>query len=69
MKEDLKAGDLVHVKDGMDRPPIYPHKNFGIFVKYGEKYKYGGKYKTAFVYLEGKLREFDDPYWDLEKVE
>ena len=69
MKEDLKAGDLVQIKDGFDRPPIYPYSSLGIFVRYGEKYRYSLKYKTAFVYIEEKIQEFDDPYWDLEKVE
>jgi hypothetical protein len=69
VEEDLKEGDLVQVKDGFERPPIYPYKNYGVFVKYGEKYKYGAQFKTAFVYIEGQIREFDSPYWILEKVE
>mgnify|MGYP005825843935 CR=1 FL=1 len=69
MEEGLKAGDLVQIKDGFDRPPLYPYKNYGVFVKYGEKYKYGAQFKTAFVYIEGKVQEFDDPYWKLEKVQ
>ena len=69
MEDNLKVGDLVQVKDGFDRPPIYPYPGLGIFVKYGKKYKHSAEYKTAFVYIEGKIQEFDDPFWDLEKVE
>ena len=67
MRDDLKAGDLVRIYDGLGDPDIicYP---LGIFMEYSEMYS-NGRYKIAKVWVNGREHEFDRPYWELEKIQ
>tara|TARA_R110002110_G_scaffold40590_2_gene129806 strand:- start:907 stop:1137 length:231 start_codon:yes stop_codon:yes gene_type:complete len=69
MEQTLEAGDLVQIRDGFNRPPIYPYDEYGIFIKWGSAEKYGAKYKVAYILIEGLLQAFDYPYWEIEKVD
>jgi hypothetical protein len=66
VRDDLKAGDLVRIYDGLGDPDVtyYP---LGIFVKYSEMYS-NGRYKIAKVWVNGAEYGFDRPYWELEKM-
>ncbi len=68
MDRTLQKGDLVLIRDGFDRPPLYPYKGCGMFIKYGTVEKYGAEYKVAYVLIEGSIQAFDYPYWEIEKV-
>ena len=35
MEQTLEAGDLVQIRDGFNRPPLYPYDEYGIFIKWG----------------------------------
>ena len=59
MEQTLEAGDLVQIRDGFNRPPIYPYDEYGIFIKWGSAEKYGAKLKVFFKHLTtltGRLR-------------
>ena len=66
MRDDLKAGDLVRIYDGVGDPNIqyYP---LGIFIKYSEMYP-NGRYKIAKVWVSGAEYKFDRPCWESEKM-
>ena len=68
MDQTLQKGDLVEIRDGFDRPPLYRYNEYGIFLRWGTMEKFGAEYKVAYVLIEGSVQAFDYPYWEVEKV-
>ena len=63
----IKMGDLVRIKDGFDRKPVYLDGYALYLGEYGDSPGLPG-HCVYTVWHEGRVQVFDEPYWGLEKV-
>jgi len=68
----MKKGDLIKIKDGFDRDPVYLD-GVGVFIAYESEIKHGRGTEQLvdkwIVFFEGKNQAFDEPYWKVVPLE
>ena len=61
----MKIGDLVRVREGLNREPLCPFKDkFGVYI--GVRKIDGTLKEHSLVWIDSTCYAFDEPYWVVE---